>query len=1112
MPLEVGGIVARLGARFDDDAFDRFERRLEGARRDARNDVEADLKADVDTRGFDRFDRRLKQTEQDADRSSGRIGGALRKFGPAAGAAAVGATGALGLIGKSVIGTATDINESLSKNEVLFGKHADSVAKFADTTASSMGISKAAALEATGTFGNLFVALEIGPDKAAKMSTGLTTLAADLASFNNASPEEALEAIRSGLVGETEPLRRFGVNINDAALRTEALRMGLVKTTKEALTPQQKALAVNALLFKQTEKAQGDFARTSGGLANQQRILKARLSDAGAELGQKLLPVATKVVRGLNDLMDGSTKSGRAIRAIGGAARDVGSVVGRAFGGIFRLGKSIGDAFDGGNRDATRAGRQIRGTIDSIVRTGRDLGRSLGRIFNGVGDDLRTIARGFARAFSAIESVVQPVIRSMLPGVKRAIEGLATVVRNVVRVIAALFRGDFAEVFRGLAGIVRGALNLVRGALGAALSGLSTAAKKLGGAIVGGIVDLVTGIPGRVRTLVLRARSRLADLEGSFRRTASNVGRAVVGGIVDGISALGGKIADVGRSIGRKLINAAKDFLGIKSPSRVFMGIGRNVIEGLAAGLDAGDVAGIAAKAFGGLTNVAASLVKKGTIDVASIPIKGAKKLAGKVGNLLDGIFDRGGGGGGGGGDTGGLVARVRAALEWAREHGWKGSVTSGNRTRAEQQRLYDLWKAGKGNRAAPPGQSNHEGGQAVDVTDTEGFARAMASAPPGIRLRRGVPGEPWHFSVTGRRYGGPVGPGKGGPRAFIAGEGMLPEWVISQEGDRRANIEYAREALSRLTGRAVPAYRMGKGISGARRAVGAGEGGIRAAQTRIDTLEREYGRAERRFDLSEEEFVGEDANGNPILNKDEIGARAAELDELLNQRREIRRWLGILRDRLGRLRKTLKTAAGRFRKAAAGAKGKKGKARRDRYRTQAGEYDQRARDLEAEEWGAGQDFEDSRLDLDSLIAERAGVLGTTAPPGQAPAAEEAPAASEAAPAADGGTDAAAPEQLPPDPAEVAAQAIAQVGAFNAARADLFGSLGANFLGRGAGPLGEVGQAAGMRYLGGGSSGSDGGVLAGAGGIYLDVNFTGPQPAEPHTFVRAFMHELEAAI
>jgi hypothetical protein len=218
-------------------------------------------------------------------------------------AGALGAALAVAVFGKKAIETASDVAESTSKIGVVFGTSAQSVLKFGETSATSLGISKQSALDAAGTFGNLFVALKLPQSEAAKMSTRMITLAADMASFNNATPEEALEALRAGLVGETEPLRAFGVNMDDATLRTKAMSMGLIKNTKESLAPAIKAQAAYAVILEQTGTAQGDFARTSDGLANQQRILKARFSDLQAELGAELLPAVNSVMGGLLDLL-----------------------------------------------------------------------------------------------------------------------------------------------------------------------------------------------------------------------------------------------------------------------------------------------------------------------------------------------------------------------------------------------------------------------------------------------------------------------------------------------------------------------------------------------------------------------------------------------------------------------------------------------------------------------------------------------------------------------------------------------------------------------------------------------------------------------------------------
>lgn len=199
------------------------------------------------------------------------------------------------------IKAASDLGESMGKVGVVFGENAVKVRSFAETAATSIGQSKQQALEAAGTFGNLFVSMGIGTGVAADMSIKLVKLASDLASLNNSSPAEALDALRSGLVGETEPLRRYGANLNDATLKQKALELGLIRSTKAALEPAVKAQAAYALVFEQTKTAQGDFARTSGNLANQQRSMTAQWADAKAELGEGLLPVMVSVAQFVND-------------------------------------------------------------------------------------------------------------------------------------------------------------------------------------------------------------------------------------------------------------------------------------------------------------------------------------------------------------------------------------------------------------------------------------------------------------------------------------------------------------------------------------------------------------------------------------------------------------------------------------------------------------------------------------------------------------------------------------------------------------------------------------------------------------------------------------------
>jgi len=214
--------------------------------------------------------------------------------------AGVAAFGAVSAASFKLVSMASNLEESQSKVNVVFGSSAKIVNDFAETSARSFGITKQAALEATGTFGNLLQAFGTGKDQAAKMSTTLIGLAADLASFNNTGIDDAIQALRSGLSGETEPLKRFGVAINDTRLKQEAMTLGLYDG-KGALDINAKTQAAYALILKDTGLAQGDFARTSDGFANQMRILKASLTDAATELGLVLLPYFKTFVKFIND-------------------------------------------------------------------------------------------------------------------------------------------------------------------------------------------------------------------------------------------------------------------------------------------------------------------------------------------------------------------------------------------------------------------------------------------------------------------------------------------------------------------------------------------------------------------------------------------------------------------------------------------------------------------------------------------------------------------------------------------------------------------------------------------------------------------------------------------
>lgn len=315
----------------------------------------------------------VARLEKQVDSASGgfaRMGGAIGKLG-ALGLAAGGigaivdsVRGAAGFLG-GLVEQASDLNEQLSRSQAIFGEAAQSVQRFATTTGASLGISQREALQAAGNFGQLFKTAGLGEDAAGDMSTSLVRLAADLASFNNIDVGDALDKLRSGLVGEAEPLRTLGVLLSEEAVKAEALASGIA-TSAAALTEAQKVQARYSLILRQTATAQGDFQRTSTGLANAQRVLRAAFADIQSEIGQQLLPTVAAAVATLARELPAALDVAR--RYLAEAAQFWRSVIGGDFKGALdsllalvgqvreRLGPVLatwGDAFGAWVQDAT---------------------------------------------------------------------------------------------------------------------------------------------------------------------------------------------------------------------------------------------------------------------------------------------------------------------------------------------------------------------------------------------------------------------------------------------------------------------------------------------------------------------------------------------------------------------------------------------------------------------------------------------------------------------------------------------------------------------------------------------------------------------------------------
>ena len=207
---------------------------------------------------------------------------------------------------------ASDLTEVQNVVDVTFGDAADSVNKWAQTTLEAYGINELNAKNYAGTMGAMLKSSQVADDMVQQMSTNITALAGDMASFYNLDSDTAFEKIRSGLSGETEPLKQLGINMSVANLEAYRMAQGIQIAYSDMDQASQTLLRYN-YLTSVTADAQGDFARTSGSYANQTKLLHENWQAFTGQLAAQAIPTLTVIVQHLNNLITGAEWLGNAI-------------------------------------------------------------------------------------------------------------------------------------------------------------------------------------------------------------------------------------------------------------------------------------------------------------------------------------------------------------------------------------------------------------------------------------------------------------------------------------------------------------------------------------------------------------------------------------------------------------------------------------------------------------------------------------------------------------------------------------------------------------------------------------------------------------------------------
>lgn len=246
-----------------------------------------------------------QSAEKAANDIEGNFANVAKNIAASLSAAAVGK--AILNFGKEAIEAASNLSEVQNVVDVTFGSGASKIETWAKNAGRQFGLTETQAKRFTSTLGAMMKSSGMAGNEIVKMSTDLAGLAADMASFYNLDFETAFEKIRSGISGETEPLKQLGINMSVANLEAFALEKGITKAFN-SMSQQEQTMLRYQYLMKATADAQGDFARTSDGFANASRRVETAWESIKTKIGSALLPGVEDALGQISKVMEALTQ------------------------------------------------------------------------------------------------------------------------------------------------------------------------------------------------------------------------------------------------------------------------------------------------------------------------------------------------------------------------------------------------------------------------------------------------------------------------------------------------------------------------------------------------------------------------------------------------------------------------------------------------------------------------------------------------------------------------------------------------------------------------------------------------------------------------------------
>lgn len=380
----------------------------------AKSDGSVIIDTRMDTKGFGKGVQSMQQ-------KVGGLTSAVGKLGLAIGAAF--SVVKLVQFGKEAIDLGSDLQEVQNVVDVTFTTMNEAVNEFARNAAETAGLSETMAKRYTGTFGAMAKAFGFAEEQSFQMSTALTQLAGDVASFYNLTQDEAYTKLKSVFTGETETLKDLGVVMTQSALDAFAMAEGYGKTTK-AMSEQEKVALRFAFVTKQLNAASGDFIRTQDSWANQTRILSLNFDSFKANIGQALINIFTPFLKVINQIVDKMAEFSKGFVAFSEML--------------------VGKSTSGGGGSPGQALVEISDGYGAVEEAATDAKKAQDKYFSGL-DEIRTFTDA---SDSGVGAVSGGIDLGNVAENKEEIEATETATSALIekmKELVSLFKNGFAE-------------------------------------------------------------------------------------------------------------------------------------------------------------------------------------------------------------------------------------------------------------------------------------------------------------------------------------------------------------------------------------------------------------------------------------------------------------------------------------------------------------------------------------------------------------------------------------------------------------------------------------------------------------------------------------------